>query len=178
MAEETRVCRDCENEYPITDYHVDSRAPSGRRTQCKWCRSGKMKEWYEANRERQSGRQAQRRVDDIEKIREQDRQRYYRNKPKRLELAKEHTHIRRARMKGGVWERGVTERALRKRDGDKCCYCLKIMSFETIVDHQYNPDRATVEHVVPISKGGDHTMANTRLACWECNIRRGNREGA
>lgn len=33
------------------------------------------------------------------------------------------------------------------------------------------PDNlATLEHVVPISAGGEHTWENVVLACWRCNI--------
>lgn len=33
----------------------------------------------------------------------------------------------------------------------------------------------TVDHIVPISKGGKSTYANTRLLCRACNSRKGNR---
>lgn len=37
-------------------------------------------------------------------------------------------------------------------------------------------DRWTVDHVVPRSKGGDHSLANLRLAHEECNLFRGDKE--
>jgi 5-methylcytosine-specific restriction endonuclease McrA len=38
-----------------------------------------------------------------------------------------------------------------------------------------DPMSATLDHVVPISLGGEHSAANTRLAHARCNIRRNNR---
>jgi 5-methylcytosine-specific restriction endonuclease McrA len=34
---------------------------------------------------------------------------------------------------------------------------------------------ATIDHVLPISKGGLDTMENVALAHWICNIRKGNK---
>lgn len=38
---------------------------------------------------------------------------------------------------------------------------------------RYNPeslDRSpTLDHIIPLSKGGPHTMANCQLLCWACN---------
>lgn len=38
-----------------------------------------------------------------------------------------------------------------------------------------SPDSASLDHVTPISLGGDHTRSNARLAHLGCNMRRGNR---
>lgn len=31
----------------------------------------------------------------------------------------------------------------------------------------------TIDHVVPIAKGGKDVMENVRLACWKCNMQKG-----
>jgi hypothetical protein len=36
-------------------------------------------------------------------------------------------------------------------------------------------DIASLDHIIPISKGGEHSYANTQLAHLSCNIRKGNR---
>jgi 5-methylcytosine-specific restriction endonuclease McrA len=35
--------------------------------------------------------------------------------------------------------------------------------------------RATIDHIIPLSKGGAHTFDNVRIACWRCNLVKGNR---
>ena len=34
-------------------------------------------------------------------------------------------------------------------------------------------DIASLDHIIPISKGGEHSYANTQLAHLSCNIRKG-----
>lgn len=43
----------------------------------------------------------------------------------------------------------------------RCAYCLKFM------------DKPTQDHVVPLSKGGSHTLTNIVPACQSCNSKKG-----
>jgi 5-methylcytosine-specific restriction endonuclease McrA len=40
------------------------------------------------------------------------------------------------------------------------------------------PLAPTIDHIVPVSKGGDDTRANVQLAHFRCNSVKGNREAA
>lgn len=60
--------------------------------------------------------------------------------------------------------------SLIKEHGDTCCWCQKVCLLD--VDPQH-PDRATVEHLVPRSKGGSNRRENLRVACYACNHKRG-----
>lgn len=37
----------------------------------------------------------------------------------------------------------------------------------------YGPDYPTIDHIVPLSKGGPHLWSNVQVACAECNIAKG-----
>ena len=50
------------------------------------------------------------------------------------------------------------------RDGLACGICGEPMTEATV----------TIDHIVPVSKGGSHEMANLRLAHKRCNGTRGN----
>ena len=52
----------------------------------------------------------------------------------------------------------------------RCCWC------GTVCDpHAYNyPHMATIEHVIPIIRGGSNTVDNMAMACHRCNSVRGN----
>lgn len=39
----------------------------------------------------------------------------------------------------------------------------------------YKPNRATVDHVIPLSKGGSHTYDNARCCCNRCNCSKHNK---
>ena len=52
-----------------------------------------------------------------------------------------------------------------ERDGYLCKYC----------DKQLTRFTATLDHIQPVSEGGDNSLTNLVTACLHCNSRRGNR---
>ena len=62
---------------------------------------------------------------------------------------------------------GDVARIVRQRAGNRCEYCRMHQSLQGATFH--------IEHVVPISRGGDSTLANLALACPGCNLRKSNR---
>lgn len=53
-----------------------------------------------------------------------------------------------------------------ERDGWRCQLCGRpVMRIVT----GYNPRMATVDHIVPLSRGGPHTIDNCQTACMMCN---------
>lgn len=166
----TRTCSQCERRLPIDNFHKDKRATDGYRSKCKECRISLVKKWYKENSERQATKEKIRRRANPEKYAEKEALRYQKDKDKRLLLATEHSHLRKARKKETKVERGISKKSLMKRDGTKCHYCKKEMDFSTGSGRKFNRDMATIEHLVPLAKGGEHTFANTVLACRFCNI--------
>ena len=61
---------------------------------------------------------------------------------------------------------------LAERDGFICQLCDSPVDMEQPWPGRWSP---SVDHVVPISLGGEHSYANTQLAHLTCNIRKGNR---
>lgn len=52
-----------------------------------------------------------------------------------------------------------------ERDGYKCHYCHK----------QLTRFSATLDHIQPVSEGGDNSYDNLMTACLHCNSQRGSR---
>ncbi len=52
-----------------------------------------------------------------------------------------------------------------ERDSFKCHYCQKQLTRFT----------ATLDHILPVSRGGNNSLGNLVTACLHCNSRRGNR---
>ena len=168
----TRTCSECELRQPISNFHKDKNATDGFRSKCKKCRLSTVKRWYAENQPRQLERHRKAYERDIEKIRIRDSARYEKDKPKRLELASEHSQLRRARKAKVIRERGISRLALRKLFGDNCYYCGVLMDFTPAKDRKFKKNHASIEHLVPLSKGGNHTWENVVLACHSCNTQK------
>lgn len=93
--------------------------------------------------------------------------------------AKGRLDARRAKDKRRALERSayvepVDRRHVYERDGWLCHLCKKRVDASREVPHPLAP---TIDHVVPLSKGGTHELANVRTAHFICNTRKGNRGG-
>lgn len=79
--------------------------------------------------------------------------------------------IRRARKAGATVER-FDNCEVFERDGWICLICL-LPTDRTAV--WPDPNMPSLDHVVPLSLGGEHSRANTRCTHLGCNVKRGNR---
>lgn len=131
-----------------------------------------MSAWYAKDGERIRARVKTYYAANLEEIRARDAARYERDKVKRLALATDAVHRRRARISDSTPDKGINHLSLRDRDGPLCHLCDKEMSFKIVRKGEYNPRRATIEHLVPLCAGGTHTWDNVALTCWACNLRR------
>ncbi|RAL98695.1 HNH endonuclease [Agrobacterium sp. MS2] len=61
---------------------------------------------------------------------------------------------------------------LRKAQGGKCCYCGIKMRNPQAGGQQF-PDSETIEHLRRRADGGDNSLNNKALACFRCNVERG-----
>ena len=62
-----------------------------------------------------------------------------------------------------------------ERDGNMCHLCNAEIDLTLARNSRFG---ATIDHVIPVSKGGADTLENMRLAHWICNIKKGNRVDA
>lgn len=67
----------------------------------------------------------------------------------------------------------VTQDAIYERDKGICYLCGNL----TFKEYENRPanQRATLDHIIPVSKGGNHSFDNVKIACWRCNSIKGNR---
>lgn len=76
---------------------------------------------------------------------------------------------RRAALKRGVATESYTLAEIAERDRYRCGLCRKRVAMAKAVP---DSDAPTVDHVVPLSCGGDDTRANVQLAHFLCNSRK------
>lgn len=66
----------------------------------------------------------------------------------------------------------ISVELIAKRDSFLCHLCNQIVDMDI---KRTDKMGATIDHLLPLSKGGLDTMENVALAHWICNIRKGNR---
>lgn len=173
----TRECQECRERLPLSGFHRDRKGPGGYRKTCKSCRIARETERYWASPEAVAKRVRVHRLENLESIRARESAYYEANREARIEKSLEHTHRRRASLYGERRDRGISRLALKRLDGETCCYCSVRMIFASFPRGERPDNQATIEHVVALSRGGTHTWDNCALACWRCNIAKGARDG-
>lgn len=80
--------------------------------------------------------------------------------------------LRYARKKTSTVE-NVSRDSLVSKYGSTCYIC----GVETITDVKYKsePNYRQVEHVIPLSRGGEHSYRNCRIVCLKCNTSKSNK---
>ena len=139
-----RQCNRCDAWKPLEDYFVKS----GRGTRMRHCipchRALNASIYYRDHAQNREKRNAYRDALPVDVLRAR----------RRVDAS-----ARRARMVGAETDGIVSIEALRGRDGDNCAYC----------DERLAVPAMTLDHVLPLSRGGSHTMDNAVLACRPCN---------
>lgn len=74
--------------------------------------------------------------------------------------------------KNGKPDASITLSRLYRRDGGICKICGKELSFD--IDPQ-SGDYPSIDHIIPLAKGGLHQWDNVQLACRRCNWEKGDR---
>ena len=76
---------------------------------------------------------------------------------------------RRALKYGVAFDETITRSSVFEKNEGKCYLC----KIETHLERKaigYEPNLSTVDHIIPISKGGSHTWESVRNCCLKCNI--------
>jgi len=80
-----------------------------------------------------------------------------------------------ARSTRRVRERGISHenfhpREIYERDGWTCQLCH--LPVRRATGNRYHPEAPSIDHVIPLSRGGLHTRANVQCAHHRCNSRK------
>jgi HNH endonuclease len=79
-------------------------------------------------------------------------------------------HQRRAQKQSSKVLDIVVSEVVFRRDGYRCQICKRKTHGK--FPHPRSP---TVDHIVPLAQGGDHSYLNVQCACFECNWKKGDR---
>jgi 5-methylcytosine-specific restriction endonuclease McrA len=169
MNNNSKVCRICNTDKLLGDYNKSNNR-DGYRSECKDCQSEIFKKWYNNNADRQRAKTTNWRKNNPEKVAAQKKRshkknpqaQYKRNKKWKqanpLKVKEQDLRRRASLLNNGVYL--VTPKDLQKISLSKCLYCN-------------SKEKITVDHVVPVSRGGTHSIGNLVPACLSCNTSKG-----
>jgi len=154
-----KVCTKCKVLKDLADFNISKRNIDNRRSDCKQCEYAQKRAWVIKNRERLNIKRRNRAnsIEQKQKIAERVK------KWKKLHPDKKKAYQvqRRSKIKNLITDLTTSQWDEIKSFYNYCCaYCGK----ET---------KLTIDHVIPIAKGGHHTANNVVPACLSCNSSKG-----
>lgn len=199
----TQQCKHCHKVKPLSDFPKEPRMTIGYKSTCKQCRNEKRVEKYHSIPEYREKRKAYSRQyarDNKEWNTEHVKEWAKKNHEHVIERAKRYWHERVDKIKYNARrslkrrERYKTDpifRAKRKKDGHHAAKIYKARmrgiegtysqkEWKELCDKYDNrclccgkKKPLTVDHVVPLSKGGSNSIDNIQCLCLECNCSKG-----
>lgn len=167
---ETKTCTKCRIEKPVGEFHKHR---SGYNPRCKVCRNEERKAYYEENREAALERERRYREANVDKIRERKRRYWEENREVVREQNQQYrkTNPQRVALCRAIKDSPLAEEELLNGQNREAInaslrfdYLLRdLITAKTGIDHH-------VDHIVPISKGGRHTLANIRVIPAALNL--------
>ena len=163
-----KKCTKCGETKDLTEFNKDKSRKNGRTPSCKECR----KQYYQANRERFAERKKQYHQENREQILEYQKQyrkanrekltkqkkQYYQENPEKLRTRNQRRRALKLNASGNATAADIQARF--DYYGNRCYYCGC-------------DGKMTIEHRIPLSRGGTHHPANIVPACDWCNKSKG-----
>ena len=87
---------------------------------------------------------------------------------KKLQYARKDKRI----PKEQIVDKDITLEALYRRDSGFCYICGRKCDWNDKDGLKVFGRYPTIEHLVPVSRGGLHSWGNVRLACFDCNVKK------
>jgi 5-methylcytosine-specific restriction endonuclease McrA len=169
-----KTCTKCGVEKCLEEFRKVTRLAFGRDCYCKECRRQIARDWTAANIEKERARNAKYKAANAEQVRE--RSRLHMRAKRAVDPEAEREYTRRYREQNPdravVWDQrkrakrkaapgvGINKdewKAIKDKYKNHCVYCMKPFK------------RLTMDHVVPLAKGGEHSPDNIVPACKPCN---------
>jgi 5-methylcytosine-specific restriction endonuclease McrA len=170
----TRVCPSCNEEKSLEDYPIDRNRKGGKYPYCKPCASRKGKEYRVANPEKR--KETSKKCDKSyrskfpEKIKAYNKKRY----AETSEAWEAASRRRRARL-SEVEHEEYTLQVILDTWGTDCHICGELIDLDAPRSVWYEgwEKGLQLDHVIPISKGGNNTISNVKPSHGGCNRRKG-----
>lgn len=176
-----KQCSKCNQSKPTTEFHKSIRSPSGLNPQCKTCVNKKLADWKKANPERTREIEKTYRERNRQKVKQSSLNWYHSNRKTQNQKSREYARRNKEAqaIRGALWKKNnpekvrestnrrrirkqlngeyfISDKEIKRLYAAPCVYCGSLQ-------------RITVDHVIPISRGGVHSIGNLVSACLSCN---------
>lgn len=161
----TKFCNSCETYKDIELFPKLDTSFDGRRARCTECASNKRKEDSERYRNKKSVKLKQKSYYKENKDKINNRQRLY-NKTDSGRQADRIASAKRRALKLSTEDGSITKQSLqelRELQNNKCYYCECELDFK-------GKNKVHLDHHIPLSKGGPHSISNVKYTCRKCNL--------
>lgn len=160
-----KFCGKCSQTLPLASFSVDNGRKDGRSNYCKTCRQAISREYLEKNRDKVLRIKAKHRKLHAEKIKQYNAEYRSRNRKRAAENA-------RRWAKSNPEKRAKIKTAYRARKHSETFYILDreikhLKASPCAVCGSQGP--VDIDHIVPLSKGGRHSVGNLQPLCRSCN---------
>ena len=135
-------------------------------------RAARSKAWYQKNREKVLAHQKNYKQTPEAKAKKVISDKKYRQSQEGKTANRKANHKRKAlrfRIKYEVFN----DKEVFERDGYRCQHCGKKTRSEFKPNHPLYPN---LDHILPLSKGGEHSRLNAQCLCFHCNLVKYNNE--
>lgn len=166
-----KKCRGCGAEKPLEAFYRFRQSKDGRNPRCADCVRKRNAEWRAVNAEKHRAINAAWDQTNADRKRAQERAWRERYADKERLADAERRHRRRARKRQATVG-ALDLDALWTESGGLCGICQLPIDRALRWPH---PASASIDHILPLSKGGAHSQENAQWAHLRCNLRKGDR---
>jgi len=166
-----KTCNKCKQTKPLSDFHKDKKGKFGVARRCKDCVNEYSKQYRSSRREEMKQRSADWRARNPDKVLKHRREYYQKNSPRMKEYVKQylkdHPEVKaRVRVLRRLQKQAkrfvVTAKDMRRLLSQPCYQCGSMVQL-------------SIDHVIPLSRGGSHGIGNLATLCRKCNSSKGSK---
>jgi 5-methylcytosine-specific restriction endonuclease McrA len=153
-------CNRCKVEKPVSEFHRNRKRENGRCPECKVCANTRATKRYEREGEKLRKQMADQRKRDYEYRLEIERRSRAKNKEKHRPGKNARQSIRNRKLSNNPFE--IINKDLKRVYRSECWRCG-------------TKENLSMDHIVPITRGGNHAVGNIMTLCRSCNSSKGNK---
>jgi 5-methylcytosine-specific restriction endonuclease McrA len=174
-----KVCKVCKLSKVISAFPNGYKTKTGYGPYCKICNNEKRRKWREDNRERDNAKTLA-----YQSLRKEEAMKW-KNKYKRenIEKVRHLSKLYRIRFPEKHTQAEAKRRALKKsclvaEEKEQILRLYSLAQSESVVvcfycESEIEQNKRHVDHKIPLSRGGSHSVENLVISCASCNLRKG-----